>query len=147
GVNKQELERGMMLAAPGLLESSSRFEVSLSLLPSARALKSGSRVHLHAFSAEVIATVSLHQAKRLEPGQEGFSQLRTDPPELLLPGDRFIIRQFSPVVTIGGGVVLDAMPVEKMPAAARADFLKTQDAPGSEPALLARIERHGPRGA
>src|SRR5215472_15068971 len=118
GVNKQELERGMMLVAPGVLEGSRRFDVSLSLLPSARALKTGSRLHLHAFSSEVIATVSLHQAKRLEPGQEAFAQLRTDTPELLLPGDRFIIRQFSPVVTIGGGVVLDAMPVEKMPAAA-----------------------------
>jgi len=145
GVNKQELERGMMLVAPGVLEGSRRFDVSLSLLPSARALKTGSRLHLHAFSSEVIATVSLHQAKRLEPGQEAFAQLRTDTPELLLPGDRFIIRQFSPVVTIGGGVVLDATPFEKMPA--RADFLKTQAAPGSELALQARIERRGPRGA
>jgi selenocysteine-specific elongation factor len=146
GVNKQELERGMMLVAPGVLEGSSRFDVSLSLLPSARALKTGSRLHLHAFSSEVIATVSLHQAKRLEPGQQAFAQLRTDAPELLLPGDRFIIRQFSPVVTIGGGVVLDAMPFEKMPARARADFLKTQTAPGSELGLLARIERCGSRG-
>src|SRR5215475_2128151 len=70
GVNKQDLGRGMMLVAPGLLEGASRFDVSLTLLRSARALKDGSRVHLHAFSSEDIATVALYQARRLEPGAE-----------------------------------------------------------------------------
>ncbi|MBV9183248.1 MAG: selenocysteine-specific translation elongation factor, partial [Acidobacteria bacterium] len=147
GVNKQDLERGMMLTTPGVLEGSSRLDVRLSLLGSARAIKTGSRVHLHAFSAETIATVTLLEGKRLEPGAEAFAQLRTQHPQLLLPGDRFIIRQFSPVVTIGGGMVLDAMPVLKMASEARLNFLKAQSAPETESALLSRIERRGPRGA
>jgi selenocysteine-specific elongation factor len=113
GFEKHELERGMVLATPGLLQASSRIDVKLSLLPSAKTLKHGSRVHLHAFTSETIATVNLCDDKPLKPGAEAFAQLRLSAPLLLLPRDRFIIRQFSPVVTIGGGVVLDAAPMSR----------------------------------
>src|SRR5258708_23260376 len=101
GVEKHDLERGMMLAAPGLLQTSARMDVKLTLLPAARAFKHGSRVHLHAFSSETIATVNLQGDKQLKPGADAFAQLRLSTPLLLVPGDRFIIRQFSPLVTIG----------------------------------------------
>jgi len=146
GVEKHELERGMVLASPGLLVTSSRIDVKLSLLPSAKALKHGARVHLHAFASETIATVSLYEGQQLKPGGGAFAQLRLSAPFLLVPGDRFIIRQFSPVVTIGGGVVLDMAPMQKVPLAARIEFLKTQAAGDPKAKLLARIARRAEQG-
>jgi selenocysteine-specific elongation factor len=146
GVEKQELERGMVLASPGLLQTSSRMDVNLSLLASAKALRHGARVHLHAFASETIATVNLYEEKQLKPGAEAFAQLRLSAPLLLVTGDRFIMRQFSPVVTIGGGIVLDVTPVQKMPLAARLEFLKIQDSGAPKAALLARIARRDEQG-
>jgi selenocysteine-specific elongation factor len=146
GVEKHELERGMVLASPGLLQTSSRIDVKLSLLASARPLKNGARVHLHAFASETIATVKLYEDKQLKPDADAFAQLRLSAPLLLVPGDRFIIRQFSPVVTIGGGVVLDATPVQKVALAARLEFLKMQQDGDAKAALRARIARRGEQG-
>ena len=146
GVEKQDVERGMVLAASGRLETSSRMDVKLSLLSSAKALKSGARVHLHAFTSEVIATVNLLDGKQLQPGGETFAQLRLSAPLLLVPGDRFIVRQFSPVVTIGGGVVLDTFPGKKFPGTAHLDLLKALNSDESTKALLARIARRGENG-
>ncbi|HJS98763.1 MAG TPA: selenocysteine-specific translation elongation factor [Terriglobales bacterium] len=111
GVSKEELARGMMLAPPNTFRTTSRADVSVALLPSARPLKDRARVHLHAYTAETVAEVVLHGPKQLVPGQSGYAQLRTAEPMLLIPGDRFILRQFSPVLTIGGGTVLDATPM------------------------------------
>ncbi|MBZ5648126.1 MAG: selenocysteine-specific translation elongation factor [Acidobacteriia bacterium] len=111
GVSTEELARGMMLAAPGVFRTTKRVDVSLSILPSAKALKDRARVHFHSYTAETIAEVVLYGEKQIAPGKESFAQLRTDEPLLLLPGDRFILRQFSPVVTIGGGVVVDPAPL------------------------------------
>jgi selenocysteine-specific elongation factor len=136
----------MVLTRPGMLQTSSRLDVKVSLLPSARPLKNGSRVHFHAFTSEAIATVALYEDKQLKPGAEAFAQLRLSSPLLLVPGDRFIIRQFSPVLTIGGGVVLDAMPMQKMTVTARLKFLETQSEGAAKPALLSRIVRRGSQG-
>ncbi len=145
GIEKNELARGMMLAAPGLLHVTSRIDVKLSLTTTAKPLKSGARVHFHAFTSETIATVNLYREKQLKPGQEDFGQLRLSTPVLLVPGDRFIIRQFSPLVTVGGGVVLDAMPLKKAVSSARLDFLKLQAENDAKATLRARIRRreHG----
>jgi selenocysteine-specific elongation factor len=146
GVEKHELERGMALALPGLLQTSSRMDVKLSLLASARPLKNGARVHFHAFTSETIATVKLYEDKQLRPGADAFAYLRLSDPFLLVPGDRFIIRQFSPVVTIGGGVVLDAHPAQKILLAARLEFLNIQVAVDPKSMLVARIARRAEQG-
>src|SRR5215469_7584747 len=65
GIDRNEVERGMVLASPGLLTASSHIDVKLSLLPSAKPLKTGSRVHLHAFTSEVMATLKLPDARQL----------------------------------------------------------------------------------
>jgi selenocysteine-specific elongation factor len=124
GVDKDQLARGMTLATPGLLHATSRLEVRLSLLSSAKPLKTGARVHLHAFASETIATVRLLEGKQLQAGSSAFAHLQLGDPLLLVPGDRFIIRQFSPVITIGGGVIVDASPLKKMPAGERLNFLQ-----------------------
>ena len=145
GLEKNELARGMMLASPGMLRVTSKIDVRLSLVTTAKPLKSGAGVHFHAFTSETIATVNLYREKQLKPGQEDFAQLRLSAPVLLVPGDRFIIRQFSPVVTIGGGVVLDATPQKKAARSARLEFLELQAENDGKAALLARIRRreHG----
>jgi len=68
---------------------------------------------LHSFTFETVAEVALHEEKTVKPGAIVYAQLRLADPALLLPGDRFIIRQFSPVVTIGGGVIVDASPTTR----------------------------------
>jgi selenocysteine-specific elongation factor len=82
--------------------------------------------------------------KQLKPGDEAYAQLRFAEPILLLPGDRFIVRQFSPVVTIGGGVVLDASPgTRKQRAEDAAAFLKIMRDGSQEQVLAARVARRG----
>jgi selenocysteine-specific elongation factor len=144
GVSTQELARGMLLAPPSTFQSTSRLDVSLTLLPSAKPLKDRARLHLHAYTFETVATVVLFGQTQASPGETALAQLRLAEPTLLLPGDRFIVRQFSPVVTIGGGVVLDASPMSRMPGPeAFLQILARGDAPSI---LRARIARRGHAG-
>ena len=101
------LERGDVLGEPGRFHAVRHIECRLELLPSAKPLKHRAPVHFHAGTAEIEAEVRLFGAVTLRPGQTAYARLILREPALLLPGDRFIIRMFSPVVTIGGGVVVD----------------------------------------
>jgi selenocysteine-specific elongation factor len=109
GVELDELHRGMELAARGIFQPTTRLDARIELLRSAPALKSRSRVHFHHGTAEMIAEVILLDREKLEPGGSAFAQLRLTEPVLALPGDRFILRRFSPVTTVGGGTVLDPL--------------------------------------
>ncbi len=112
GVPLEKIERGMVLAAPGAFDATVRLDARITLLNSAKPLKNRARVHFHQGSAERIAEiVLLGGAKELAPGNSAFAQIRLDAPLLILPGDRFILRRLSPVITIGGGVALDVKPV------------------------------------
>ena len=146
GIQMEELARGMTLAAPGVLEPTQRLEVQISLLKDAKPLKNRARVHFHAFTSETIAEVALYGVTEVRPGGTAFAQLRSAEPLLLLPGDRGILRQFSPVVTIGGAVVLDAFPLSRQKQEARQSFLKTLSSGNRQEALLARIARRGHEG-
>jgi len=147
GVSTEDLARGMALATADTFRSTSRVDALLSLLPSAKPLKDGARVHLHAYTTETIAEVRLHGAKQLKPGDEQYAQLRLSEPTLLLPGDRFIVRQFSPVVTIGGGLVLDASPLSRrQPQYDIATFLIKMMTGSPEDVLAARVGRRGTLG-
>ncbi|HXZ80532.1 MAG TPA: selenocysteine-specific translation elongation factor [Terriglobales bacterium] len=150
GASVEELARGMTLAVPGLFHTTRRLDVSLSLLPSGKPLRNRARVHLHAYTSETIATVVLYSNQPMQPGESGFVQLRLEEPVMLLPGDHFILRQFSPVVTIGGGVVVDGSPLKGGrrkalvdPAGGSLDLLMK----GSrEQVLAARVARRGTQG-
>jgi selenocysteine-specific elongation factor len=139
GIAVEDLGRGMMLALPNTFRSTQRVDVSLTLLPSARPLKDRARVHLHAYTSETIAEVALYGTKQVAPGTNAYGQLRMAEPALLLPGDRFILRQFSPVVTIGGGVVLDATPPLRRKR--EASFLKLLDGGTPETIQEGRMAR------
>jgi selenocysteine-specific elongation factor len=140
GTSAEDLSRGMTLAPPATFEATRRADVRLRLLSSApRPLKDRARVHFHSYTMETVAEVVLQGTKQIAQGEEAFARLKLPEAALLLPGDRFIIRQFSPVVTIGGGVVLDAAPIPRMPG--HADFLKTLASGDAEAILRARIAR------
>ncbi|HEY7353237.1 MAG TPA: selenocysteine-specific translation elongation factor [Terriglobales bacterium] len=146
GIDKNEVERGMTLSTPRLLQPSSRLDVELSLLSTAKPLKNGARVHLHAFSSETIATIRFHHETQLSPGGAVLAQLRLSDPMLLVPFDRFIIRQFSPVVTTGGGMVLDAFPIPKLKQEDQKNLLTVTAAYDHEKILISRIARRWANG-
>jgi selenocysteine-specific elongation factor len=104
-------------------------------------------VHFHAYTADTTSTVLLGTARQLGPGEEASAELRLASPLLVLPGDRFIVRQFSPLVTIGGGIVLDAAPIPQNPKAALASFLAVLARGEPREILEARIARRRERGA
>jgi selenocysteine-specific elongation factor len=160
GASTEDLARGMTLAPPGTFETTRRVDVSVRLLPSApRALRNRARVHFHSNTMETVAEVALHNFKdpssamsqdrartgiQLSAGNESFARLKLPEAALLLPGDRFIIRQLSPVVTIGGGVVLDAAPVPRMQGLS--DFLRALAAGDAGTILRMRIARRSHEG-
>jgi len=99
-------------------------------------------VHFHAGTAETIAEVFFHGEKELPPGGRALANLKLQDEVLVLPGDRFIVRQFSPVLTIGGGAVLD--PLARRPMlrdSGRAAFLETIERQNGEETLAAMTER------
>ncbi len=109
GVESTEIQRGMTLAAPGKFRASRRIDVWLELLASARTLKQRTKVHFHAGTAETVGEIHWYEGTELAPGESGLAQIRLQDELVLVRGDRFIVRQFSPVITIGGGVVLDPL--------------------------------------
>jgi selenocysteine-specific elongation factor len=113
--SREDLARGMTLAPPETFVATRRLDVQLSLLPSAqRTLRNRARIHFHCLTMETVAEITFPDGiKQIDPGSELFARIKFEEPVMLLPGDRFILRQFSPVVTIGGGVVLDAAPTSR----------------------------------
>src|SRR2546426_2287970 len=111
GVEVSDIERGMVLTVPGVFKPTSMFDCHLELLPSAPGpIVMRKRVRFHIGTAELMGYVVLLGQDHLNPGESALVQIRLEQPTLALPGDRFIIRQYSPMITIGGGQILDAMP-------------------------------------
>jgi selenocysteine-specific elongation factor len=129
GVDVEELDRGMALAAPGRFKSTQVVDCQLRSLPSAKPLKHGAPLHFHSGTAETVARVRFHDRRpQLKPGEQTSARIETEHPLLILPGDRFIIRQFSPLITIGGGVVLDAHPPARRGLKSRIEILEKSHA-------------------
>jgi selenocysteine-specific elongation factor len=160
GLSTEELARGMTLAPPETFAGTQRADVKLRLLASApRALKNRARAHFHSNTMETVVEIALHDVKQVAPGSEAFARLKLSEASLLLPGDRFIIRQFSPVVTIGGGVVIDAAPIlvnRKIRGRVRSDSVshptlaRMMEALGSDrkaEILCLRVTRRGKQGS
>lgn len=109
GVEHTSIERGMVLAAPTRFRATKRADVRLKLLPSAQKLKHRAQVHFHLGTTETIGEVLLYGRSELAPGEPALAQVRLRAEVVAAHGDRFIVRQFSPVITIGGGMVLDPL--------------------------------------
>ena len=107
-IEPAELARGDVLSEPGRFQAVKQIDCRLDLLASAKPLKHRAPVHFHSGTAEIEAEVRLLEGTTaMRPGSTAYVRLILREAALLLPGDRFIIRMFSPVVTIGGGVVVD----------------------------------------
>lgn len=111
GVTVEELERGQVVVASRRFVPTSLIDARLELLPTApQALQTRARLRLHVGTAEILARVVLLDRTELRPGESGLVQFRLETPTFALPGDRFIVRRYSPPLTIGGGEILDALP-------------------------------------
>jgi selenocysteine-specific elongation factor len=144
-VDPSGLARGMLLTAPDVFQPAREFDCELELLASAKPLKDRAPVHFHAGSAEIEAEVRLFERGVLKPGTKAFARIVLRDPALLLPGDRFIIRMFSPVITTGGGVVLDNAGLRYRKRANGADRLRalSEAVPAEAMAILVRESGFG----
>lgn len=108
---KEEILRGDVLAASDSLYPTMMADVKLEVLRHTdRTIKHGSRVHVYHGTKELLGKVALMNCDELKAGESGYAQLRLEEKTVLRKGDRFVLRFYSPVETIGGGVVLDACP-------------------------------------
>ena len=142
GIDHSVIHRGMVLAAPGRFRPTRRIDVRLNLLAAARPLKQRAKVHFHTGTSESVAEVRLYGAEELHAGESRLAHLWLRDPVLVLGGDRFIIRQFSPVTTIGGGAVLD--PLARRPRASdsgREVFLEALESGNAQEILASMTER------
>ncbi|MGA2732108.1 MAG: selenocysteine-specific translation elongation factor [Syntrophobacteraceae bacterium] len=111
GMERALIERGDVLASAGALSASHMIDIQLELLESApRPLKHRAKIRFHTGTAEHLATIILLDRQELKPGERTFAQIRLDQPTAVLRGDRFVLRSYSPVLTIGGGAVLHPLP-------------------------------------
>ncbi len=110
GIAREDIERGHVLASPGYFSATRHLQGKLRLLPGARPLASNTRIRLHLGTAEIIARVRPIGVRTIEPGQEAYVHFSLEKDAAARRLDPFVIRQYSPPHTIGGGVILDANP-------------------------------------
>lgn len=143
GLDRDQIERGDILAAPGSLQVTDRFDALFTYLPgNEKPFESGARVHVHHGTREVIGRVLLMDGRgELEPGDRALAQIRLEEPLAPRYDDRFIVRSYSPVFTIGGGTVLDALPPRRtrlrMSERELLEALQAHDLGGAASGLLA----------
>ena len=160
GVDVADLNRGDTLTRPGAFEVTRRFDAIVDLLPDAKALRHGARVRFHHGTTELLGRVALATAAaaehadhaeppraplaELQPGRSAYARVRLEAPAVLTRGDRFILRQYSPAVTIAGGQVIDPVPARTpiRTAAAAARFARL-DAGEPDAVMVFVEERRG----
>ncbi len=113
GLERERIQRGSVVGTPGIFELTERLDARLSLLPEApRPLKFRDPVHFYLGTARVVGIVALLDRDELKPGESAIVQIHLDRPLVAHRQDRFIIRSYSPMTTIGGGLVIDPSPVK-----------------------------------
>jgi selenocysteine-specific elongation factor len=143
GIEHTAIERGMVVATPGRFRATRRVDVRLELLPSAPALKHLARAHFHAGTAETVGEVYVYDGTSIRPGTHALAHFKLQDEIVLARGDHFIVRQFSPLVTIGGGAILD--PLARRPArkdTGRVAYLAALERGAREEILAALAERN-----
>jgi selenocysteine-specific elongation factor len=143
GIDVSEVSRGQTIVPPETLTAVSIVDVETVLLSGVRSLKHRSQVHFHAFTADTLATVSLYDYHPVEASTRRLMRLRLHSRQILVPGDRFVLRQCSPAGTIGGGVVMDAHPLPNLRKAKCLAWLEAVQEASPEQQLLLRVARRG----
>jgi selenocysteine-specific elongation factor len=147
GVDATQVHRGQALVAPNALLPVDTIDVEVMLLQSAPALKHRANIHLHAFTSETMASISLYGHEAVQPGTLRLMRIKLAEPIVLVPGDRFVLRQPSPAGTIGGGRVLDAHPEPRQRKAATLAWLERLQAASSIHRQIAqRVRRRSTNG-
>jgi selenocysteine-specific elongation factor len=149
GVERSAIERGDVVAPPGALLPSVLVDGTVELIEDApRALKTRDRVRFHVGTQEVMARVLLVGRADLDQGGRAYGRFRLEAPVVALPGDRFVIRSYSPVITIGGGTLLDIAPPRfKRKGPALADHLMLLETGSPEAVVEEHLKQAGPAGA
>ena len=149
GVEVSQIERGDVLVRPGTFAPTMMIDAELEVLPGSPVpIKDLSRVHLHIGTSQVLARVRVLGGRNaIKPGERSFVQLRLEAAVVAAPRDRFILRRYSPLETIAGGVVLDARPDKHAVTSARVvtELDRLQDS-GPEEAAAVFIAEAGPSG-
>ena len=146
GVEVADVSRGETLAAPNTLSVTRRADAEIDLLPSAKPLKHGARVRLHHGTSEVLGRVSIAGTEtNVPPGGRALVRVRFESAAVLTRGDRFILRAYSPLMTVGGGIVLDPAPTRPgiRTAEGRASLERLRPGADDVPAMLAMIDAVG----
>lgn len=141
GLERAKVERGQMLCDPGIAQESQRVDVWLQLAPTEeRVLRSGTLVHLHAGTQDVMATVAVLGQPSIAPGEAALAQLVVQQPVHLWWGDRFVLRDASATRTVAGGSVLDQQGLTRYrQTPERLAYLQSQRHPDAEQRLLGAL--------
>jgi selenocysteine-specific elongation factor len=125
-ISTDDLQRGQQLVKPGTLRTSQVITARLQLLPDSKPLKEQTRIRFHHLSAELLGTIRFvdDTEGELKPGRSAYVQIRLESPVVAVAGDRFVVRRYSPALTIGGGVVLDSH-LPKLSRGTRSEILDT----------------------
>ena len=147
GIDVSSVARGDLLVSPGTMQTSHLIDARLQLLDDFGPVVQHQRLRFHHGAAEVLARVVILEGDEIPPGCSAMVQLRLEKSYAAAPGDRFIVRQYSPMVTIGGGVVIDALPRKHR----RSDdetvaHLRALQVAGPAEQLVAWVAAAGPRG-
>jgi len=141
-IDLDQLQRGQQLVTPNTLRQSQVITARLDLLADAKPLKEQTRIRFHHLSAELLGSIRfVDQTAELKPGSSAYIQVRLESPVVAVAGDRFVIRRYSPALTVGGGVILDAH-LPKLSRNTRGELLDTL-AGGTLPErveLMAKLE-------
>ncbi|MHB0971357.1 MAG: selenocysteine-specific translation elongation factor [Thermoanaerobaculia bacterium] len=137
-----EIHRGQQVVVPGTLDTSQILTAEIELLADSAPLKEQTRIRFHHYSAELLGTIRIvdDSGDAIPPGGRAYVQIRLESPVVAVAGDRFVIRRYSPAITIGGGRVLDPH-LPKLRRGTRRELLDTlgSDAFGPRFVLLARF--------
>mgnify|MGYP001581037246 FL=1 len=115
GIEKEEIQRGDILAAPDKIKLTSVIDAKIELLEDISLPKLQNRrlIHFYTGTSELVGRIILYDKEELKPGDSAYCQFRFQNPVPLMTGDRYIIRRFSPLLTIGGGEILDTLPLRR----------------------------------
>jgi len=124
-IDLDQLHRGQQLVTPNTLRTSQVITARLDLLPDAKPLKEQTRIRFHHLSAELLGSIRfVDQTAEMKPGTSAYIQIRLESPVVAVAGDRFVIRRYSPALTVGGGVIVDAH-LPKLSRNTRVELLDT----------------------
>ncbi|MBW1899571.1 MAG: selenocysteine-specific translation elongation factor [Deltaproteobacteria bacterium] len=147
GVSREEIQRGDVIAIPDKLRTAYSIDADIEILKNApiKNLKNRSLVHFHTGTTELIGRIIIYENEELKPGGRAFCQIRFKEPVTVMTGDRYIIRRFSPLITIGGGEILDVSP-KRRKREERMKDLAVLEQGGLSDKLMVKIIQDGANG-